>query len=101
MIREDIGFQGLLMSDDLSMHALQGDFAERTRRTLDAGCDLILHCNGDMDEMQAIASSTPVLSSTARTKAENIEKHYQAAQPFDEAAALSQRDALLADVRAA
>lgn len=52
-IREQIGFTGTLLSDDLSMHALQGDFAERARRTLAAGVDLLLHCNGDPEEMAA------------------------------------------------
>jgi beta-N-acetylhexosaminidase len=56
-IREKIGFKGILMSDDLSMKALAGSFENRTKRALAAGCDLILHCNGEMDEMQAIASA--------------------------------------------
>jgi len=54
VIRQHIGFSGAIMSDDLSMHALSGDFASRARLSLAAGCDLILHCNGDSDEMQAI-----------------------------------------------
>ena len=48
MIRGEIGFDGVLVSDDLSMGALAGSFAERTRRALAAGCDLVLHCNGDL-----------------------------------------------------
>ena len=55
MIRGAIGFDGLLMSDDLSMKALSGDFAERARAALAAGCDVVLHCNGDMAEMKAVA----------------------------------------------
>ena len=47
IIRDRIGFDGLLMTDDLSMKALSGDFAERTEKALAAGCDIILHCNGD------------------------------------------------------
>lgn len=58
-IREKIGFSGLLMSDDLSMKALSGDFEHLTRQTLAAGCDLVLHCNGDMAEMRAIAKALP------------------------------------------
>ena len=59
IIRDRIGFDGLLMTDDLSMKALSGDFAERTDQALLAGCDIILHCNGDRDEMAAIASALP------------------------------------------
>jgi beta-N-acetylhexosaminidase len=55
-IRERIGFDGLLMSDDLSMKALKGDFATLAKDIWAAGCDLVLHCNGKMDEMQAVAS---------------------------------------------
>ncbi len=59
IIRQDIGFDGLLMSDDVSMQALDGDFATRARKSLQAGCDLVLHCNGDMAEMQAVAEALP------------------------------------------
>ena len=57
IIRNNIGFKGLIMTDDLSMKALTGTFAERTKRSLDAGCDIILHCNGDMAEMREIAAA--------------------------------------------
>jgi beta-N-acetylhexosaminidase len=56
IIRDRIGFQGLLMSDDLNMQALKGSLAERTRRTMAAGVDLALHCKGDLAEMQAVAA---------------------------------------------
>ena len=49
LIREGLGFGGLLMSDDLSMKALSGDFTTRAKASLRAGCDVVLHCNGDMD----------------------------------------------------
>lgn len=62
LIRSEIGFKNILMSDDLSMKALGGTFASRTKLTLEAGCDLILHCNGDMKEMLEINSSLPYLS---------------------------------------
>ena len=55
IIRGRIGFDGWLMSDDLGMHALSGDFAHRARGVIDAGCDVALHCSGDMGEMQAVA----------------------------------------------
>ena len=53
------------MSDDLSMKALKGSFSELTERTLRAGCDLILHCNGKMDEMRQVASVAPELTGDA------------------------------------
>jgi len=52
VIRGVIGFQGLLMSDDVSMNALAGSIAERTRAIVNAGCDMVLHCNGKLDEMR-------------------------------------------------
>ncbi|NVK18228.1 MAG: beta-N-acetylhexosaminidase [Methylocystaceae bacterium] len=55
VIRNHIGFNGVLISDDLSMHALEGDFNARAEAALDAGCDLVLHCNGDKDEMLSVA----------------------------------------------
>ena len=70
MIREDLGFKGLLMSDDLSMKALDGGFAQRTRRSLRAGCDVVLHCNGDMSEMTQIAGAVKSLSGVARRRAD-------------------------------
>jgi beta-N-acetylhexosaminidase len=65
IIRSEIGFSGALMSDDLSMKALAGSFEERTRASLVAGCDLVLHCNGDMAEMKAIAKEAPDLTGLA------------------------------------
>ena len=65
IIRGEIGFDGALMSDDLSMHALSGDFSERTKSAFAAGCDLVLHCNGDMEEMLPIAENAPELAGKA------------------------------------
>lgn len=59
VIRHQIGFKNILMSDDISMQALKGDVASRSSAALKAGCDLILHCNGKMDEMQAIDEILP------------------------------------------
>ena len=61
VIRGSIGFQGLLMSDDVSMNALAGSIAERTRAIVSAGCDMVLHCNGNLDEMREVARETPVI----------------------------------------
>jgi beta-N-acetylhexosaminidase len=69
VVRQAIGFDGLVMTDDLSMKALTGGFAERTRAALDAGCDVALHCNGSMDEMKAVASGARPLAGRARARA--------------------------------
>jgi len=69
IIRKEMGFDGLLMSDDVSMHALSGDFSSRTRAIFGAGCDIVLHCNGDMAEMQEVAQSAPELAGLALKRA--------------------------------
>jgi len=67
VIRGQIGFDGVLVSDDLSMQALRGDLGARTRAALAAGCDLALHCNGDLAEMTAVAeAAAPVFEAAAR-----------------------------------
>ena len=62
LIRNQIGFKNILMSDDLSMKALASSFTIKTQQVLNAGCDLVLHCNGSMTEMQEINSVLPKLS---------------------------------------
>ena len=94
VIRGHIGFDGLLMTDDLSMKALGGSFEERTRRSLEAGCDMVLHCNGDMAEMQAIASATPRLSGRPGERAALARSVARRTQPFDAAAAEAHLDSL-------
>ncbi len=71
-IRESIGFDGLLMSDDLSMKALTGSYESRAANTLAAGCDLVLHCNGKMDEMRAVAAESNPLAGEALRRAEAV-----------------------------
>lgn len=65
VIRGEIGFSGLLMSDDLSMHALSGPMRQRAQEVLEAGCDVALHCNGDMAEMAAAAEGCGALQGRA------------------------------------
>lgn len=69
VIRKDIGFDGLLMTDDLSMEALSGTVSERATAAIAAGCDVILHCNGDADEMQAVATAAGAMTLPAMTRA--------------------------------
>jgi beta-N-acetylhexosaminidase len=84
VIRGAIGFDGLLMTDDLSMKALGGSFAARARDALDAGCDMILHCNGDMDEMTAVARGSHALGGKAKTRAEAaLARLARTPEPFD------------------
>jgi beta-N-acetylhexosaminidase len=70
VIRDSIGFAGLLMTDDLSMGALSGSLGERTRAAIAAGCDVVLHCNGDIAEMSAVAAEAPALGGEAARRAE-------------------------------
>jgi len=65
VVRGHIGFDGLLLSDDLSMQALQGEMGERARQVIEAGSDLALHCNGKLDEMRVVAGSVPALEGPA------------------------------------
>lgn len=87
VIRGFIGFDGLLMSDDLSMGALSGSLADRTRAALAAGCDVGLHCNGNLAEMQAVAGAAPDLADAAARRADTALAARQVAGPLDVAAA--------------
>jgi beta-N-acetylhexosaminidase len=87
VIRGFIGFQGLLMSDDLSMGALSGSLAERSRAALAAGCDIVLHCNGDLAEMSAVAGSVPELAGEAAARADKALAQRSAPEQFDTDAA--------------
>jgi beta-N-acetylhexosaminidase len=96
VIRGVIGFQGLLMSDDVSMNALAGSIAERTRAIFTAGCDMVLHCNGKLDEMREVAGQTPELSGKALERARLALASRGVPQPFDRQAARAELDALIA-----
>ena len=95
VIRHAIGFQGLLMSDDVSMNALAGNLAERTRAIFAAGCDMVLHCNGKIEEMRDVAAQTPELSGIALARANAALAARKAPQPFDRTAARAELDALI------
>ncbi len=62
IIRDRIGFDGFLMSDDIGMEALAGDFGSRASGVVAAGNDCALHCSGKMEEMIAVAAAIPALS---------------------------------------
>ncbi len=98
VIRGVIGFQGLLMSDDVGMNALAGSFAERTRAVFAAGCDVVLHCSGKLDEMREIAGETPELSGKALERARQALASRRVPQPIDRVAARAELDALMTRV---
>jgi beta-N-acetylhexosaminidase len=95
VIRGVIGFQGLLMSDDVSMNALAGTIAERTRAIVNAGCDMVLHCNGKLDEMCDVARETPELTGEALERAKRALASRHQPQPLDRQAARAELDALI------
>jgi beta-N-acetylhexosaminidase len=95
VIRGMIGFQGLLMSDDVSMNALAGSLAERSRAIFAAGCDMVLHCNGKFDEMRQVAAETPELSGKALERARRALAARKPPQAFDRLAARAELDALM------
>lgn len=96
VIRGVIGFQGLLMSDDVSMNALAGSIAERTRAIVDAGCDMVLHCNGKLDEMREVARQTPELAGLALERANRALAARQQPGPFDRQTGRRDLDELIA-----
>jgi beta-N-acetylhexosaminidase len=97
VLRDELGFSGLIMSDDLSMKALDGDMRQRARQSLSAGCDVVLHCNGDMAEMQAVASGTGALSGLSARRAEAaLARIPRRPEPLERREAEARFDALLA-----
>lgn len=72
LIREDIGFDGLVMTDDISMQALSGTVPERSAAAIAAGCDVVLHCNGDLDEKILVAEASGTMCDAAQRRAEAV-----------------------------
>lgn len=95
VIRKQIGFRGLLMTDDLSMKALSGSYGEKTERALAAGCDIVLHCNGEMDQMEEVAAAAGALKGKALARAKAALKMARKPQPFDRQQALKDLEAVL------
>ena len=86
------------MTDDISMNALAGSVGERARAALAAGCDVALHCNGEMTEMRAVAAEAPPLVGEARRRAEAALAARKPPDPFDVAASRAQLLSVLAGV---
>lgn len=95
VIRGEMGFDGLLISDDLSMNALDGPLSVRTKAALFAGCDVVLHCNGKLDEMKEVASEVKPLDGQALRRAQHALSHLVAPDEFDPAAAEARLTELL------
>ena len=96
IVRGHIGFDGLLMSDDVSMKALSGTFQEKTTRLFAAGCDIALHCSGVIAEAEEVAAATPVLAGRALQRAEAAMALLKAPQAFDPVDAARKLAAMLA-----
>lgn len=86
LIRDEIGFDGALMTDDLSMQALAGPLAARAHDALAAGCDLVLHCNGVLDDMTEVADACPRLAGASLTRCDRALALRAAPRPADLAA---------------
>ena len=87
VIRRQIGFDGLIMSDDLSMKALKGSFVQRGEQALAAGCDVLLHCNGEMEEMTEVAAAAGTLDGASAARADRALSFLRGPDGFDEDAA--------------
>jgi beta-N-acetylhexosaminidase len=99
VIRDSIGFTGLLMSDDISMGALSGSLSERTRAAIAAGCDVVLHCNGVLSEMVDVAGEAPTLAGGAARRAGAALAARKPPAPLDAAASRAELAKLLNDIR--
>ncbi|MEM6407454.1 MAG: beta-N-acetylhexosaminidase [Pseudomonadota bacterium] len=95
VIREEIGFEGLIMTDDISMEALSGSVGERCAAALAAGCDLALHCNGAMDEMVKIAERCGPMSEAAQSRAKAALAERQTPSDIDIQGARAEFEALI------
>lgn len=97
IVRGHLAYDGLMMTDDLSMKALAGTLAERARASYTAGCDVVLHCNGRLDEMVEIAGEARALSGRSRRRAEAaLARIRHEPDPFDAAEALARFQDVLA-----
>ncbi len=100
VIRDRIGFQGLLLTDDLTMQALQGSLYDRTARSIAAGCDVALHCNGTRSEMEEVAAAAGPLTDAALARADVALSRRRPPEPIDERALLAELEGLLSPAKA-
>lgn len=96
VIRGEIGFPGLLVSDDLSMKALKGGLDELAQASLEAGCDVVLHCNGEMAEMEKVVRGAKPLSAVGQARYEQGQRRLNRVPTFDRAEMLEELSALMA-----
>jgi len=94
VIRDDIGFQGLLMTDDIGMGALAGPVPARAAASLAAGCDVVLHCNGDLAERDAMAAACGSMTPQAMARADAALARRRPPEPVDIAALEAELDRL-------
>ncbi len=96
LMREDLGFGGLILTDDLSMKALSGSLTDRAEAALEAGCDIVLHCNGDLAEMREVAEGVGKLKGCSARRAEAaLARLVREPEPFDPLEARARFDALM------
>ena len=98
VIRDEIGFTGVLMTDDLNMKALNGTLTERTRSAQQAGCDLALHCSGVLEEMQEVADALEPAGDATRERLAAALDRLSTPKPMDRAIIKAERDALLSEL---
>ncbi|WP_171129961.1 beta-N-acetylhexosaminidase [Ruegeria sp. HKCCA6707] len=95
LIRDEIGFDGLIMTDDISMKALSGSLADLSRQSLDAGCDVVLHCNGSFDERVEVLQAAGEMTQAAQSRAERALAMRKPPQELDIDAAEAELSALM------
>lgn len=95
MIRDDIGFEGLVMTDDISMKALQGSLTQLSKAALTAGCDVILHCNGTLKERAEVATAAGEMNATSQARAQAALSDRRSPDPLDIPSCEAELEALL------
>ncbi len=89
VIRDQIGLTGLIMSDDIGMKALQGNYSARTRAVIEGGCDVVLHCSGKFSQMCEVADAAPELEGAPLARFDKARSELHKPEPFDEVEALA------------